>query len=60
MDETSLLLGWLVGRMVAGQRGPGRPTTEPEIVAFFEDGVLHIVKAPAELNENILEVCKNV
>ena len=33
---------------------------QPEIIAMLVDNVLHIRKAPAELNENILEVCKNV
>ena len=33
---------------------------EQDIIATMEDGVLHIRKAPATLNDGTLEVCKNV
>ena len=32
---------------------------QPDIIATLEDGVLYIHKAPATLNDNILEVCIN-
>lgn len=55
MDKTSMILGWLAGRAIAGQRRG----QEKEPVAYLENGVLYIQNAPATLKEGVLEVGKN-
>lgn len=50
IDRTSMLLGWLMGRQIAGQR------TYNEIDAELINGVLYIKNAKAYLNDNVLEV----
>ena len=67
----ALLMGWLAGKRMAAMRGkepsvpdvpdvPDEPTgIYDDIVASLEDGVLYIAKAPAKLNDGILEVDMN-
>lgn len=52
-DPTSMTLGWLVGRRIAGQRGEKIPDST---VATLTDGVLYIQNASAVLNSGVLEV----
>lgn len=52
MDKTSMILGWLTGRMIARQR----KAVGKQPVAYLKNGVLYIEDAQATLNGNILEV----
>lgn len=51
MEERSLIIGYLLGLMINSQMGEIK-----EFDASFENGILYIRKAPAELINFLLEV----
>lgn len=55
LDPTILLNGWLVGSAIARHRNNGHDG-ESNIIATLADKILHIEKAHAVLNGNVLEV----
>ena len=51
MEERSLIIGYLLGLMINSQMGEFK-----EFDVSFENGILYIRKAPAELINFLLEV----